>query len=64
MTTVLDILKESCCGLTRKEFLAKAKVEGIQNPLDELKKLIDKGLVRIDEHPEPMRFKATPTAFA
>lgn len=63
MCTVLDIVKQSCCGLKREELLDKARVEGISRPLTELKKLVNQGLVRIDQSPPPTRFKATNRAF-
>jgi hypothetical protein len=63
MSSVLNILKQSCCGLSREEFLEKARVEGIARPLEELKELVNQGLVRIDQSPPPARFKATSMAF-
>jgi hypothetical protein len=63
MCTVLDIMKQSCRGLSREEFLKKTRVEGIARPLPELKDLYDRGFVRIDQSPPPTRFKATNIAF-
>ena len=63
MSTVLDILKQSCCGLSREELLEKAGVENISRPLKELKVLVKQGLARIDQSPPPARFKATNLAF-
>lgn len=61
---LLHILKQSSTGLTREELLHKAKIEKIINPLEVLKALKNKGLVSIDKHPKPARFKLTPKAFA
>jgi hypothetical protein len=63
MSSVLNILKQSSCGLSREELFDKARVEGIARPLDELKELMNQGLVRLDQTPPPARFKATNSAF-
>jgi len=56
---VLDILKQSSTGLTRAQLDKKCRSCGINPWLGELKKLIDNGLARKDEHPKPVRFKPT-----
>lgn len=63
MTTVLDLLKKAECGLTREQLLKKAQENEIQQPLVELKELVEKGSARIDEYPPPIRFKATNQVF-
>jgi hypothetical protein len=61
--TVLDILKQSDCGLHQSEFEKKARENGILDPYPEFGRLINEGLARIDPNPPPPRFKATKLAF-
>jgi hypothetical protein len=61
--SVLDLLKESDCGLTQSQLDEKAKKEGIKNSYKEVGTLIVQGKVRFDENPSPGRFKATPLAW-
>ena len=61
--TVLDLLKQSCTGLTQKEFEQKTKENEIREPFLELGRLVVQKLARFDKSPKPGRFKATTQAF-
>lgn len=60
--TLLDILKQSECGLTKEELFRKAEANLIQNPQPQLSKYEAEQKVRFD--PSSNKYKATTKAFA
>jgi len=63
MLTVLDLLKQSECGLTKKELRKKARVERIAKPIQKADKYVAQGKARFDKNPPPGRYKAMPSAW-
>lgn len=64
MPTVLDLLKKSECGLTKKELRKKARVEHIAKPVQRANKEVARGKARWDKNPSPGRYKATRLAWS
>jgi hypothetical protein len=61
--TVLDLLKSSDTGLTIQELGAMCLLFGITSLVPELHAYEKDGRVRKDEHPQPTRWKAMPSAW-
>lgn len=63
MQSILEFLKGSERGLTAEELTKKCLLCGVVSWLPEMKRLMQEGLARRDEHPKPVRYKATSKAF-
>lgn len=66
MSPILGFLVNSANserGLTAEELTSKCLLCGITSWLPEMKRLIKEGLAKRDEHPKPVRYKATNKAF-
>jgi DNA modification methylase len=62
--TVLDVLKNSGkTGMTREDLRQKCLDCQINSWLTELQKLLNKELVKVDKHSDPIRFLVTPLAW-